>query len=45
MTDTQIFDFVEQFRVAIENARDDNRFLGDDFDGFLKKCCGDTSCL
>lgn len=45
MTDTQIFDFVEQFRVAIENARDDDRFLGDDFDGFPKKCCGDTSCL
>lgn len=45
MTDTQIYRLVKQFRSAIENARDDDKFLRDDFDGFPKKCCGDTSCL
>ena len=45
MTDTQIYRLVKQFRNAIENARDDGRFFIDDFDGFPKKCCGDTSCL
>ena len=45
MNDTRICRLVEQFRIAIENARDDDRFIGDDFDGFPKNCCGDTSYL
>lgn len=45
MNDKQIFTLVQQFRIAIEKARDNDEFIGDDFDDYPRNCCGDTSCL
>lgn len=45
MNDMNIRRLAKQFRTAVENARDDGLFEGDDFDNFPKRCCGDTSCL
>lgn len=41
----EIHRLAEQFRAAIENSRDDGLFIGDDFDDFPNRCCGDTSDL
>lgn len=45
MTDRMIYKIVKQFRVAIEDARNDGIFKRDDFEHFPYRCCGDTSCL
>lgn len=41
MTDTQIYKLVKQFRTAIENARNDDNFHGDDFDGWGSRSLSD----
>lgn len=45
MGDTKIYRLTEQFRIAIENARDAGCFAGDTFSNFPKGCCGDTCYL
>jgi len=45
MNDIKIHRLVEQFRTAIEDARDVGSFIGDTFNNFPNGCCGDTSCL
>jgi len=45
MNDMRIRRLAEQFRKAIENARDAGLFIGDDFENFPIGCCGDTSYL
>ena len=45
MNDIQIYKTAKLFRKAIESARDEGRFSGDDFDDFPKRCCGDTCYL
>lgn len=45
MNDAKIRSLTEQFRKAIENARNAGCFDGDSFSDFPKGCCGDTCYL
>lgn len=46
MTDREIKQLVQEFRNAIESARDEGRFKGDiSFNSFPWACCGDASLL
>jgi len=46
MTDREIKQQTQRFRIAIEHARDEGRFKEDiSFDRFPWACCGDTSLL
>ena len=45
MNDIEIYRLAEQFKSAIEVARDSGLFVGAPFENFPHGCCGDTSYL